>query len=110
MAEPMSKKQRIGHARETTRADAAAAARPTQPAPVADEQPPEGTVVPLRGPERARNAREAVDRERRHRRETAMGDRPLQLPPQLGERLRRRSLLLVATEDEASPGASELPP
>jgi hypothetical protein len=56
-------------------------------------------VVPLRWPEQAAQARNAVDAERRRRREAAVPRRPAP-PPSLGDRLRATSMLSLPEEDE----------
>ena len=58
-----------------------------------------GTVVPLRWPEQASSARDAIDAERRRRREQAVPRRP-DPPGTLGDRLRSTSLLALPDEDE----------
>ena len=65
--------------------------------------PPEtaaaGKVVPLRWPEQASRARDAIDAERRRRREQAVPQRPAP-PGTLGDKLRSTSLLALPDEDE----------
>lgn len=109
----LSKKQRKEQAREVAQGDQVACDRPALPAGAAAAQPatravtadadgPRGgkdaQVVPLRWPDRASQAADAVDAERRRRREQAVPQRPAP-PACLGERLRRTSLL-VLPEDE----------
>jgi hypothetical protein len=65
------------------------------------------TVVPLRRPERARQVVDAVDEERRRRREQVMGDRAISPPPRLGEGLRRNSLFLLPDDDSDAPAGGE---
>ena len=59
----------------------------------------EGPVVPLRWPEEAALAGDALDAERRRRRELAVPRRPAP-PGALGDRLRRTSLLVLPEEDD----------
>ena len=98
----MTRQQRKNQAREAAQSDAVSADRPavlrSPPASPPGEQDP-ATVVPLRWPDRARQAQTAVDAERRHRRELAVPQRPA-APGSLGDRLRRTSLLLLPEEDE----------
>jgi hypothetical protein len=56
-------------------------------------------VIPLRWPEQASRARDAIDAERRRRREQAVPQRPAP-PGTLGDRLRSTSLLALPDEDE----------
>jgi hypothetical protein len=56
-------------------------------------------VVPLRWPEQATRARDAIDAERRRRREQAVPQRPAP-PGTLGDKLRSTSLLALPREDE----------
>jgi hypothetical protein len=58
-----------------------------------------GNVVPLRWPEQAAQASDAVDAERRRRREAAVPQRPAP-PPSLRDRLRATSMLSIPEEDE----------
>jgi hypothetical protein len=91
----MGKKEKKGRARETAQGDQAARDR-HGPVPAAGG---EGTVVPLRWPEQASRARDAIDAERRRRREQAVPQRPAP-PGTLGDRLRSTSLLALPAEDE----------
>lgn len=98
----MTKQQRTEHAREVAQAQAAAADRPSLPdrPDSGSAVPPaagEGEVVALRWPERARQAEDAIDAERRRRREAAVPVRP-DPPPLLGEAARRHSLFLLPDE------------
>lgn len=90
-SEPTRRRQ----AREATQAAAAQADRP-QPVP-ADRAP--APVVPLRRAERAATAQDAIDAERRRRREQAVPHRPAP-PPLLGDAFRRHSLLRLPDDDE----------
>jgi hypothetical protein len=56
-------------------------------------------VVPLRWPEQAAQARDAVNAERRRRREAAVPQRPAP-PPSLGDRLRATSMLSIPGEED----------
>lgn len=73
----MSKAQRTGHAREAAQADAAVGDRPEgregkDPGRPGKTAPASSVVTPLRWPERSRSAGEALDAERRRRREEAV--------------------------------------
>ena len=100
----MSKAQRTGHAREAARASAAEADRPHGQE---DNSPPQlgpavqagAVVTPLRWPERSRSAGEALDAERRRRREAAVPVTP-KPPPRLGASFRDRSVFLLPEDDE----------
>jgi len=92
----MGKKEKRGRARETAQGDQAARDRRGRgPA----EAGGGGTVVPLRWPEQAARARDAIDAERRRRREQAVPQRPAP-PGTLGDKLRSTSLLALPREDE----------
>ena len=101
----MSKAQRTGHAREAAQADAAAADRPhgqedTAPAAAG---PASSGVTPLRWPERSRSAGEALDAERRRRREEAVPVTP-KPPPRLGASFRERNVFVLPEDDEEPQG------
>jgi hypothetical protein len=106
----MPKAKRIEHAREDLQGRAAGADRP-HAATLGEPQMPAkagtDTVVPLRRPERARQVVDAVDEERRRRREQVMGDRAISPPPRLGEGLRRNSLFLLPDDDSDAPAGGE---
>src|SRR5712691_1522187 len=92
----MGKKEKKGRARQAAQGDQAARDRHGRgPA----EAGGGGTVVPLRWPERASRARDAIDAERRRRREQAVPQRPAP-PGTLGDKLRSTSLLALPEEDE----------
>jgi hypothetical protein len=93
----MSKKEKKGHARQAAQGDQAARDR-NGPEPTADGGG-WGTVVPLRWPDQASRARDAIDAERRRRREQAVPQRPAP-PGTLGDKLRSTSLLALPDEDE----------
>jgi hypothetical protein len=97
----MSRAQRIGHAREVAQADAAAADRPHGQEGMDPAQPrPAGSVVtPLRWPERSRSAGEAVDAERRRRREAAVPVAP-KPPPRLGASFRDHNVFVLPDDEE----------
>ena len=98
----MTRQQKKNQAREAAQSDAAAADRPAESPGVSDQSAGDqgpAPVVPLRWPDRARQARAAVDDQRRHRREQAVPHRPA-APGSLGDRLRRTSLQLLPEEDE----------
>ncbi|MFI9581712.1 hypothetical protein ACIHCQ_07690 [Streptomyces sp. NPDC052236] len=86
------KKQRVAQAREITRAQAAAADRPTVPVTSvpADEQVP--TEMPAAWAEHARTVDRAVDADRRRRREEALAGTSPVAPPTLHEALNRRPM------------------
>ena len=92
----MGKKEKKSRARETAQGDQAARDR-NGPEPA--DAGGGGKVVPLRWPEQASRARDAVDAERRRRREEAVPQRPAP-PGTLGDRLRATSLLALPDEDE----------
>ena len=92
----MGKKEKKGRARQAAQGDQAARDRHgTVPAGAGGG----GTVVPLRWPEQASRARDAIDAERRRRRERAVPQRPAP-PATLGDKLRATSLLALPDEDE----------
>ena len=92
----MGKKEKKGRARQAAQGDQAARDRHgTVPAGAGGG----GTVVPLRWPEQASQARDAIDAERRRRRERAVPQRPAP-PGTLGDKLRATSLLALPDEDE----------
>ena len=101
----MSKAQRTGHAREEAQAGAAAADRlrgqeDTTPAASGTASP---AVTPLRWPGRARSAGEALDAERRRRREAAVPVTPMP-PPRLGASFRERNVFVLPEDDEEPRG------
>jgi hypothetical protein len=96
----MDKKEKKDRAREAAQGDQTATDRHgTTRATDAPAEDSEGKVVPLRWPEQAAQAVNAVDAERRRRREQAVPRRPAP-PGSLGDRLRRTSLLALPEEDE----------
>ena len=92
----LGKKEKKGRAREWAQGDQAARDR-HGPEPAGDGG--EGKVVPLRWPEQVSTARDAIDAERRRRREQAVPQRPGP-PGTLGDKLRSTSLLALPDEDE----------
>jgi hypothetical protein len=92
----LGKKEKKGRARERAQGDQAARDR-HGPEPGGDSD--EGKVVPLRWPEQESMARDAIDAERRRRREQAVPQRPAP-PGTLGDKLRATSLLALPGEDE----------
>ncbi len=111
----MGKTERITHAREATQAQAAASDRPTRPADpsqhaVGDRNTGAGTATadpPLAGPAdrqgwhgRARQAQQAVDDDRAHRRRRALAGQPVTPPARLGDGFRRRNLFLLPADDD----------
>lgn len=93
----LTRQQKKDQAREVAQSDAAAADRPAMPRQELEQG--SVVVVPLRWPDRARQAETALDNERRHRREQAVPQRP-PAPGGLGDRMRRTSLLLIPDEDD----------
>ena len=87
----LDKKEKKARARQAVQGEQAAA----------DRNGPAGggNVVPLRWPEQAARAGDAVDAERRRRREKAVPQRPAP-PGTLGDRLRATSMLSIPGEDE----------
>jgi hypothetical protein len=108
----MSRQQRTAHARESAQADQAAADRPASAAPAAaqaQDNDTEATVVAMRWRDRAGDARNAVDAERRRRRESAVPSRP-EPAPLMREALRRTSTLRIPGEpgeQETAAGADQ---
>jgi hypothetical protein len=125
----MTRQQRTAQAREVAQADQAAADRPAvagcpaaaSPGPGAGQAREAGNegagnkaedshadtmVVPMRWRDRARDTENAVDAERRCRREQAVAQRPA-APVSLGDRLRRTSFLALPDDD---PGTGAGPP
>jgi len=98
----MTRAERTGHARESTQARAAAADRPPGPA-AAERAAREENVMALQWPQRARQAEDAVDAERRRRREAAVPARP-EPAPLLRDALRGQSRLRIP--DDQAPGAN----
>ena len=96
----LTRQEKKAQAREAAQSDAAAADRPApSPARPDDEDREPAAVVPLRRPDRALQARAAIDEQRRKRREAAVPHRP-QAPGTLGDGLRRTSLLSIPEDDE----------
>ncbi|WP_436494282.1 hypothetical protein [Actinokineospora sp. HUAS TT18] len=114
----MPKAARTEHAREVTQAAAAVAdrasvcpvhavddtgapqpRRPRAPRPVTASKPATGDTPAAGWTERARAGHQAVDADRRRRREEAVAAGPVSPPPRLGEAFRRRSLFLLADND-----------
>lgn len=95
----LNKSQRTEHAREVAQAKAAEADRPaTTPAASEDAQGQEAAVTVLQWPQRARQAQESLDAERRRRRETAVPGTP-KIPPPLGSSFRERNVFLLPEDD-----------
>ncbi|SEH02384.1 hypothetical protein SAMN05444920_12642 [Nonomuraea solani] len=106
----LGKKGKKERAREVAQGDQAAsdrlsltpAQRPgAEPEAAGDRrgEDTEGRVVPLRWPDQAVQVGDAIDAERRRRREQVVAERPSP-PERLADRLRRTSLLLLPEEDE----------
>ncbi len=101
----MSKAQRTGHAREAARASAAEADRPRGQEGKPQARP--GAVVtPLRWPERSKSASQALDAERRRRREAAVPVTP-EPPPRLGASFRERNVFVLPDDDEEDRGPAD---
>jgi hypothetical protein len=108
----MTKAQRAEHAREVAQA---AAAHTDRPAPTSDtpeeSEPPtttrprqeENTATVLQWPQRARQAQDGVDSERRRRREAAVPVTP-KPPPPLGASFRDRNIFVLPQDDEEDRG------
>jgi hypothetical protein len=95
----LTRQQRVQHAREAAQAAAAAADRPAAAAAAAE---PAGAGTDRPGwPRRAQQAGDALDAERRRRREQATRGQRIALPPLLGEQMRRDSLLMLPDDDAA---------
>jgi hypothetical protein len=96
----LGKKEKKGRARETAQGDQAASDRHGPvPAAARRSEGSEGKLVPLRWPERASQAGDALDAERRRRREQAVPQRPAP-PGSLGDRLRATRMLAIPEDDE----------
>ena len=112
----MTRQQRTALARETAQAAQAAADRPAAPAAVraqqaasrAEDRDTEATVVAMRWPDRAAGTRDALDAERRRRRESAVPSRP-EPAPLMREALRRNSTLRIPGEDPGEQGTTAGP-
>jgi hypothetical protein len=99
-ATQMGKKERKSRARQAVQGDQAAADRDGPAATPGGRRAGDGTanVIPLRWPEQAARASDAVDAERRRRREAAVPRRPAP-PPTLGDQLRATSMLSIPDEE-----------
>jgi hypothetical protein len=99
-ATQMGKKDKKSRARQAAQGEQAASDR-SGPASADGREAEDGTakVIPLRWAEQAARAGDAVDAERRRRREAAVPQRPAP-PPSLGDRLRATSMLSIPEEDE----------
>ena len=108
----MAKAERTEHAREVAQAQAAQADRPARPpGPETGTRaaaPGRASVTPLRRepgwPQRARQARDGIDAERRRRREAAVPVTP-KPPPRLGASFRDRNVFVLPEDDEEDPRA-----
>jgi len=103
----MTRQQRTALARETAQAAKAAADRPAAPAAVRAQQAGSQAVA-MRWPDRAAGARDAVDAERRRRRESAVPSRP-EPAPLMRDALRRKSTLRIPDEDPGDQGTTAGP-
>ncbi|MFF0656082.1 hypothetical protein [Micromonospora tulbaghiae] len=101
----MSKTERTTHARESTQAGAAATDRPAlagdQAARRRASRGGDGSVEQPRWRDRARQAQQAVDDDRAHRRRQALTGQPAAASARLGDGFRRRNLFLLPDEDTA---------
>ncbi|MGV9386351.1 transposase [Nonomuraea sp. NPDC003707] len=97
----MPKKKRAEHAREALQGQAAAADRPPAAAATGQERPvpAENIVTALPSAQRPVQAVQAVDAERRRRREATTAEQP-NLPARLGDSYRRGNLFLLPAADE----------
>ncbi|WP_406016712.1 hypothetical protein [Streptomyces sp. NBC_00984] len=96
----MNKSQRTEHAREVAQAKAAKADRPaTTPAEPEDAQAQEAVVTVLQWPQRARQAQDSLDAERRRRREATVSAAP-KPPPTLGAGFRTRNVFALPEDDD----------
>ncbi|MFH9349707.1 transposase [Kitasatospora sp. NPDC017646] len=96
----MSKREKTSRSRRAAQAAQAAVDRPKQPRaePATDTRPDtEATIVAW--PLQASSVEEAVDADRRRRREAVVQDRQAP-PPRLGEALRQRNLFLLPDDDQ----------
>ncbi len=96
----LSKSQRTGHAREVARARAAEADRPAAVPAESEAAQEQATVTALQWPQRARQAQDSLDAERRRRREAAVPGAP-KIPPPLGSSFRERNVFLLPEDDQA---------
>jgi hypothetical protein len=99
----MSKNQRAEHAREHAQAATAALDRPAEPVIEHGEAENEAAVIPMRWPERAREVQDAVDAERRRRREAVARTSP-RIPPPLGSSYRKRNVFVLSDDEEEHDG------
>ncbi|MGW4995434.1 transposase [Streptomyces mirabilis] len=96
----MNKSQRTEHAREVAQAKAAEADRPaTTPVESEDAQGQEAVVTVLQWPQRAREAQDSLDAERRRRREAIVSATP-KPPPTLGAGFRTRNVFALPEDDD----------
>jgi hypothetical protein len=95
----LSKSQRTEHAREVAQAKAAEADRPAPPPTESEDTREQAAVVTaLQWPQRARQAQDSLDAERRRRREAAVPGTP-KIPPPLGSSFRERNVFLLPEDD-----------
>ena len=95
----LSKSQRTEHAREAAQARVAETDRPATAPPAGPEAAQEqATVTALQWPQRARQARDSLDAERRRRREAVVPGTPT-IPPPLGSSFRERNVFLLSEDD-----------
>ena len=67
---------------------------------------PGAVVTPLRWPERSKSASQALDAERRRRREAAVPVTP-EPPPRLGASFRERNVFVLPDDDEEDRGPAD---
>ena len=96
----LSKSQRTEHAREVAPTRAAEADRPATTPAESEAVQEQATVTALQWPQRARQARDSLDAERRCRREAAVPGTP-KIPPPLGSSFRERNVFLLPVDDQA---------
>ena len=94
----LSRSQRTEHAREVTKARSAESDRPaaTRAGPGPAQEQAAATV--LQWPQRALQAQDGIDAERRRRREATAS--ALTIPPPLGSSFRERNVFLLPDDDE----------
>jgi hypothetical protein len=102
----MTRQQKKDQAREDAQHAAVTADCPAKPRAIFDASTQSTVDPPLsRWAQRAHDIGNAVDDERRRRREQAVPQCP-PAPARLGDRLRRTSLLMALTEEDTDPDAS----
>lgn len=95
----LSKAQRTEHAREQAQALAAAADLPAELVTERRDTRDEAVVLPMSWDERAQQVNDAVDAERRQRREAAVRTAP-RIPPPLGSSYLKRNVFALPDDEE----------